>query len=164
MLLSNTYIHSSVHTGLQSQSPSYWGDFSVVFNQEPTYCVDKCAFVFTCKLLCYIWAFWLIVFWPVANVLSLPFKKDRDGKERLVSLSIGKVKLVTYFSHYLLNKAIKKLVTTSRCLELGSPPNLACLVLHRCLCNMLNNFMLVPDWCVSATLKRMNRKNLAEFI
>lgn len=101
--------------------------------------------------------------WPVANVLFLSYK-DRDGKERLVSLSIDKIKLVTYFLHYLLNEAIKRLVTASRCLELSSLLNLACLMLYQCLCNMLNDFMLVPDWHVGTTLKRINRRNLAEFI
>lgn len=79
----------------------------------------------------------------MANVVFLPFNKDKDRKERLVSLSIDKVKL--FISHYLLNEAIKKLDTASRCLELSSPPNLPCLMLYQCLCNMLNNFMLVPD-------------------
>lgn len=80
----------------------------------------------------------------MANVVFLPFKKDKDGKERLVSLSIDKVKL--FISHInFLKEAIKKLDTSSRCLELSSPPNLPCLMLHQCLYNMLNNFMLVPD-------------------
>lgn len=37
-----------------------------------------------------------------------PFKKGKNGKERLVSLSVGKVKLGTYFLHCLLFEAIKK--------------------------------------------------------
>lgn len=118
--------------------------------------------VFTCKLLCYISEFWLIVFWPVSNVLSLTFKKDKDRKE--AHELICWLKLVTYFLHCLLNETIKKVVTASRSLELSSPPNLACLMLHQCLCNLLNNFMLIPCWCVSDTLKRKNRKSFPEFV
>lgn len=50
---------------------SYGGDFCVILNQEPTPCVGIHAFVFTQKLLCSVWAFWLIAFWPVTKVLSL---------------------------------------------------------------------------------------------
>lgn len=63
------------------------------------------AFVFTCKLLCSVWTFCLIAFWPVTKVLSCPLRRAKNRKERLVSLSVGKVQLGTYFLHCLLCEA-----------------------------------------------------------
>lgn len=91
------------------------------------------VFVFTCKLLCSVWAFCLIAFWPVTKVLSCPLRRAKNRKERLVSLSVGKVQLGT--------SCIVFSVKPS-CLELSSAPDLACLMHHQCLCNVLNNFML----------------------
>ena len=61
----------------------------------------------------------------MADALSLPFKKEKDGKERLVSLSIDKVILITYFSYYLLNEAIRNS-------ELADVWNSAALLISSC--------------------------------